>query len=289
MSKIKCVLVTGGAGYIGSHTCLYLLEAGYDVVVIDNLSNSKFLSLERVQALTGKKLGFIEGDIKIKKDINSIFRHCKIDAVIHFAGFKSVAESVTDPLNYYQNNVYGTINLLRGMEKYSINNIVFSSSATVYGEALAYPIKENSVLSAKNPYGRTKLIVEEMLRDLCMSSSSWNASILRYFNPVGAHHSGAIGEDPKGIPSNIMPFISQVAVGKLDKLSIFGNDYPTVDGTGVRDYIHVVDLAKGHISALKKLNDMPGLMTHNLGTGKGWSVLQLIAEFEKVSGKKNLF
>jgi UDP-glucose 4-epimerase len=286
MEKIKRVLVTGGAGYIGSHTCFFLLEAGYEVVVIDNLSNSKYISLERVQELAGNKLIFIEGDLNSKKDINSIFREYKIDAVIHFAGFKAVGESVAKPLSYYQNNVVGTINLLAEMQRFSIKNIVFSSSATVYGDAINQPIKEDFLLSATNPYGRSKLIIEEILRDVCIANSHWNVSILRYFNPVGAHKSGMIGEDPNRIPNNLMPFISQVAIGKLEKLSIFGNDYSTPDGTGVRDYIHVIDLAKGHISALMKLNENPGLIIHNLGTGRGYSVLEVIEAFEQATGKK---
>lgn len=282
----KTILVTGGAGYIGSHTCVELLNNGYEVVVIDNFCNSKYVSLERVQEITGKSLSFVEGDLRNKDDITSVFRQYKVDTVIHFAGFKAVGESVTIPIGYYQNNIVGTLNLLDAMNNAGVKNIVFSSSATVYGEAKTQPIREDFPLSATNPYGRSKLITEEILQDIYKSDASWNISILRYFNPVGAHKSGLIGEDPNCIPNNLMPFISQVAIGKLGKLNVFGDDYPTEDGTGVRDYIHVVDLAKGHISALAKLNEKPGVIIHNLGTGKGYSVLEMVAAFENASGKK---
>ena len=281
----KTILVTGGAGYIGSHTCIELLTAGYKVVVIDNLSNSKTASLDRVQEITGKTLNFVEGDLRNKSDVETIFNQYKIDAVIHFAGLKAVGESVEIPITYYQNNIAGTLNLLEAMNNAQVKNIVFSSSATVYGDAKVQPIIEDSPLSATNPYGRAKLITEEMLQDIYKSDTQWNISILRYFNPVGAHKSGLIGEDPNGVPNNLMPYVSQVAVGKLKKLNVFGNDYPTKDGTGVRDYIHVVDLSKGHICALTKLNEKPGLIIHNLGTGKGFSVLELVAAFEKASNK----
>jgi len=286
MCEIKTVLVTGGAGYIGSHTCVELLNANYQVIVIDNLSNSKFASLERVQNITQKKLCFIEGDLRNKNDIISVFNQHKIDAVIHFAGFKAVGESVSIPIGYYQNNIAGTLNLLEAMNNAKVKNIVFSSSATVYGQAKTQPIKEDFPVSATNPYGRSKIIIEEMLQDIYKSDSDWNISILRYFNPVGAHKSGLIGEEPNGVPNNLMPFISQVAVGKLEKLNVFGNDYSTKDGTGVRDYIHVVDLAKGHVCALKKLELKLGVMIHNLGTGKGYSVLDMVSAFEQASGRE---
>jgi UDP-glucose 4-epimerase len=286
MSEIRKVLVTGGAGYIGSHTCVLLLNAGYEVLVMDNLINSKYISLELVQKITGKKLVFIEGDLMKRKDIASVFKQYKIDAVIHFAGLKAVAESVTNPLSYYQNNILGTLNLLEKMQRVKVKNIVFSSSTTVYAHAKNKPLKEDSPLFPTNPYGRSKLFIESILQDVYLADSDWNVSILRYFNPVGAHKSGAIGEDPNGIPNNLMPFIAQAAVGRFGSVSIFGNDYKTVDGTGVRDYIHVIDLAKGHISAILKLNEKPGLMIHNLGTGKGYSVLEVIKAFEKASGKK---
>ncbi len=283
--KMKSVLVTGGAGYIGSHTCVELLNAGYDVVVVDNLSNSKQTSLERVQQITGKKLEFIKTDLLDLPEMVNLFDTHDIEAVIHFAGLKAVGESVDVPLTYYQNNITGTINLLQTMDNAGVKNIVFSSSATVYGNPASLPIKEDFPLSATNPYGRSKLMIEEILRDLHKSDDNWNISILRYFNPVGAHESGKIGEDPNGIPNNLMPYISQVANGRLEQVSVFGNDYPTRDGTGVRDYIHVVDLAKGHICALKMLARSSGCFTHNLGTGKGYSVLEMIQGFEEASRK----
>ena len=280
--KMK-ILVTGGAGYIGSHTCVELLNAGYDVIVVDNLSNSKITSLERVEQITGKTLGFINEDLCNKAGLDSVFRDNAVDAVIHFAGLKAVGESVSIPIDYYQNNIGGTLNLLEIMNTHNVKNIVFSSSATVYGDPASLPITEDFPLSATNPYGRSKLIIEEMLGDIYLSDAAWNIALLRYFNPVGAHESGMIGEDPNGIPNNLMPYISQVAVGKLEKLSVFGDDYETHDGTGVRDYIHVVDLAIGHIKALEKLLQKPGLVTYNLGTGQGYSVLEMVEAFAKAS------
>ena len=280
------ILVTGGAGYIGSHTCLELLNNGYEVVVVDNLSNSKEESLKRVQELTGKTLTFHKVDLLDEKALDAVFTGSPVEAVIHFAGLKAVGESVTIPLNYYHNNVTGTLILCEVMSRHNVKNIVFSSSATVYGDPHTVPITEDFPLSATNPYGRTKLMIEEILRDLHVSDREWNVALLRYFNPVGAHHSGRIGEDPNDIPNNLMPYISQVAIGKLSELSVFGNDYPTPDGTGVRDYIHVVDLAMGHLKALEKLTSNPGTVTYNLGTGQGYSVLEMVSAFEKASGKK---
>ncbi len=280
------ILVTGGAGYIGSHTTLLLLNAGYDVIVFDNFSNASAESIRRVEALTDKKTILIEGDIRSRKDLEAVFDNHKIDAVIHFAGLKAVGESVEQPLRYYENNVCGTVQLCEVMAEHGCRQIVFSSSATVYGDPHTTPIKEDFPLSATNPYGRSKLFVEEILKDLYISDAEWKVILLRYFNPVGAHESGRIGEDPSGIPNNLMPFIAQTAVGKREKLSIFGNDYDTHDGTGVRDYIHVVDLAEGHLKALEKLPDIKGVLTVNLGTGQGYSVLDMVKAFEKASGKK---
>jgi len=280
------ILVTGGAGYIGSHTTLLLLEAEYDVVVFDNFSNASTESIRRVEALTGKKTTLIKGDIRNRKDLETVFSKHDIDAVIHFAGLKAVGESVEQPLRYYENNVCGTVQLCEVMAEHGCKQIVFSSSATVYGDPHTTPIKEDFPLSATNPYGRSKLFVEEVLRDLYVSDNTWRVVLLRYFNPVGAHASGRIGEDPSGIPNNLMPFIAQTAVGKREKLSIFGNDYDTHDGTGVRDYIHVVDLAEGHLKALEKLPEIKGVLTVNLGTGHGYSVLDMVKAFEKASGKK---
>lgn len=279
------VLVTGGAGYIGSHTCVELLQAGYDVVVVDNLANSHYESLNRVAQITGKKPDFHQVDICDKLALNRVFEDHKIDAVIHFAGLKAVGESVAQPSRYYYNNVYGTLVLCEVMAEHNVFNLVFSSSATVYGDPKTVPINEDFPLTATNPYGRSKLMVEEILRDLYASDQRWNAILLRYFNPVGAHESGLIGEDPNGIPSNLMPYITQVAVGKLERLSVFGGDYDTVDGTGVRDYIHVVDLALGHLKALEKLSDKPGAVAYNLGTGCGYSVIEVVKAFEKASGR----
>lgn len=285
MMRKNTILVTGGAGYIGSHTCIELLNSGFNLVVLDNLSNASKVSLLRVEQITNKTIAFFCGDIRSVKDIDQVFNQYQIDAVIHFAGLKAVGESVKKPLHYYENNVAGTINLLRVMTKYNCKKLVFSSSATVYGDPHSVPIQEHFPLSATNPYGRSKLIIEDILRDLYASDNSWSLALLRYFNPVGAHASGLIGEDPRGVPNNLMPYISQVAVGKQEKLNIFGGDYETKDGTGVRDYIHVVDLAKGHVKALEAIQK-PSLITVNLGTGKGYSVLEMIKAFERVSGKK---
>lgn len=277
------VLVTGGTGYIGSHTCVELINSGYELVVLDNLSNSSLIALERVEQITGKAISFIQGDICSVSDLERVFEQYKIKAVMHFAGLKAVGESVQQPLKYYKNNVLGTLNLLEVMQRSGCKKIVFSSSATVYGDPKEVPIKENAELHATNPYGQSKLMVEEILRDLYSSDNEWAITLLRYFNPVGAHSSGLIGEDPKGIPNNLMPFISQVAVGKRKELSVFGGDYPTKDGTGVRDYIHVVDLAKGHVKALQTM-DESSLNTINLGTGQGYSVLDMVKAFEQASG-----
>lgn len=280
------ILVTGGAGYIGSHTCLELLEANYNVIVVDNLDNSKEESLRRVENITGRELTFYKLDLLDKPDLDKVFENHAIDSVIHFAGYKAVGESVEKPLAYYHNNITGTLNLCEVMQAQGVRDLVFSSSATVYGDPASVPIKEDFPLSATNPYGRTKLFIEEILRDLNKAKNDWNIALLRYFNPVGAHSSGEIGEDPNDIPNNLMPYISQVAVGKLEQLSIFGDDYPTEDGTGVRDYIHVVDLAIGHLKALEKLNEDPGLVTYNLGTGEGYSVLDVVKAFEKATGQE---
>ena len=280
------VLVTGGAGYIGSHTVIQLLEAGKEVIIYDNLSNASEVSLQRVKEISGKTPLFIKGDIRDKTGLDALFATYTIESVIHFAGLKAVGESVEQPLTYYDNNVNGTIQLLKAMQDAGCRSIVFSSSATVYGDPHTVPIREDFPLSATNPYGRSKLMIEEMLRDLYRSDNSWKIILLRYFNPVGAHPSGRIGEDPNGIPNNLMPFISQVAVGKREQLQIFGGDYPTPDGTGVRDYIHVMDLAKGHLHALERLKDFDKVMTINLGTGRGYSVLEMVKAFEKASGKK---
>ncbi len=279
------ILVTGGAGYIGSHTCLELLKAGYELVVVDNLSNSKEESLHRVQELAGKPLTFHQVDLLDRPALENVFAAAPPDAVIHFAGLKAVGESVGMPLRYYHNNVTGTLVLCQVMQKFGLRNLVFSSSATVYGEPKSFPITEDFPLSATNPYGRSKLIIEDMLRDLPIAEPDWNIILLRYFNPVGAHSSGRIGEDPNGIPNNLLPYIAQVAVGRLPYLRVFGNDYPTPDGTGIRDYIHVVDLALGHIKALEHLAHNPGLAAYNLGTGRGYSVLEVLAAFEKACGK----
>ena len=279
------VLVTGGAGYIGSHTCLELLQAGYNVTVVDNLVNSKKESLRRVQELTGRPLEFHQVDLLDRASLDAVFCSSPFDAVIHFAGFKAVGESVAVPLRYYHNNVTGTLVLCQVMQEHDVRNLVFSSSCTVYGEPRAVPITEDFPLSATSPYGRSKLMIEEILRDLYRADKSWNIALLRYFNPVGAHSSGRIGEDPSGIPNNLVPYMAQVAVGKLAELAVFGNDYATPDGTGVRDYIHVVDLALGHLKALEKLASDPGMVTYNLGTGQGFTVLEVVAAFEKAAGK----
>ena len=307
------VLVTGGAGYIGSHTCVELLAAGYDLVVVDNLSNSSVESLRRVTGIAGvgleilpvaqdgrewvgdpsalpqdgmkSRLVFVEGDIRDRDLLRPVFERFDIEAVIHFAGLKAVGESVAMPLRYYDNNVSGSVALFEVMAEFGCKRVVFSSSATVYGDPASVPIKEDFPLSTTNPYGASKLMVENILRDVFASDQAWSIGLLRYFNPVGAHESGLIGEDPNGIPNNLMPFVSQVAVGLREKLSVFGGDYDTVNGTGVRDYIHVVDLAKGHVAALQKLMQSPGLVTVNLGTGHGYSVLEMVKAFEKASGK----
>jgi len=282
----KHVCCTGGAGYIGSHTCLEMLEAGMEVVVFDSLYNATQEALRRVESITGKKVTFHQVDLLDVPGLDKLFEKEKFDAVIHFAGLKAVGESVSKPLFYYENNITGTVNLLKAMTKADCKNIVFSSSATVYGDPATVPVKEDFPISATNPYGRTKLFIEEILRDVHRSDPSWNIILLRYFNPVGAHKSGRIGEDPKGIPNNLMPYIQQVAVGRRPKLSVFGSDYDTKDGTGVRDYIHVVDLAKGHLAALKKIESKPGCVTYNLGTGTGYSVLDMLAAFSKACGKE---
>jgi UDP-glucose 4-epimerase len=278
------ILVTGGAGYIGSHTCVELLDEGYDVAVLDNLSNSSKESLIRVEKITGKSLDFFQADLLDKQAVHQIFSRCSADAVIHFAGLKAVGESVAMPLTYFHNNITGTLNLLAVMAQTGPKNIVFSSSATVYGEPATLPITEDFALSAANPYGRTKLMIEEILTDLFHSDPEWNIALLRYFNPVGAHASGLIGEDPQGIPNNLIPYISRVAIGSLDRVQVFGNDYDTPDGTGVRDFIHVTDLALGHIKTLPKLFSNPGIVTYNLGTGRGFSVLEMIQGFVRACG-----
>ncbi len=278
------ILVTGGAGYIGSHTCIEMQNAGYDVIVIDNLDNSSEESLKRVEKITGKPVKFYKEDVRDKEALRRIFTENKIEAVIHFAGLKAVGESVREPIMYYDNNLISTIYLLEVMNEFNVKKIVFSSSATVYGVATEMPLKEGMPLGAINPYGRTKYFIEEMLRDLYVADKDWTIALLRYFNPIGAHKSGLIGEDPKGIPNNLMPYISQVAVGKLEKLHVFGNDYNTVDGTGVRDYIHVVDLANGHVKAIDWALANKGCEAFNLGTGNGTSVLQLRDAFVKSSG-----
>lgn len=279
------VLVTGGAGYIGSHTCVELLNAGKEVVVIDNLCNSCEEALERVKKITGKELTFYQADLLDRKAVEEVFEKEEIESVIHFAGLKAVGESVQKPLEYYYNNITGTLVLCDVMRKYGVKKLVFSSSATVYGSPKTVPIKEDFPLSVTNPYGRTKLMLEDIFRDFYVADPEWNIILLRYFNPIGAHKSGLIGEDPKGIPNNLTPYITQVAVGKLKEVGVFGNDYNTPDGTGVRDYIHVVDLAIGHVKALKKLEEEPKVRTYNLGTGQGYSVLEVIKAFSKACGK----
>lgn len=279
------VLVTGGAGYIGSHTCVELLAAGHELVVVDNLSNSKPASLQRVREISGRPLDFVHADLRDEAALGRLFSAHAFDAVIHFAGFKAVGESTEIPLDYYDNNIGGTLALCRAMGKAGVKRLVFSSSATVYGDPASVPIREDFPLSATNPYGRTKLFIEDILRDLYRADSGWDIALLRYFNPVGAHVSGRIGEDPNGIPNNLMPFIAQVAIGKREALQVFGGDYPTPDGTGVRDYIHVVDLALGHLAALEHLQDAPGLLTCNLGTGQGYSVLEMVRAFEAASSR----
>lgn len=285
MRVTPIILVTGGAGYIGSHTCVQLLEDGYSVVVIDNLSNASKESIKRVEQLSGKSLHFYEGDILDERLLEQIFNDHAINAVIHFAGLKAVGESVERPLAYYENNVVGTITLLRVMASYDVKRMVFSSSATVYGTPDHVPIAETAPLRVTNPYGRTKLMIEDIMRDVATADPTWSIALLRYFNPIGAHPSGQIGEDPNDTPNNIMPYITQVAIGRLPQLSIFGDDYPTVDGTGVRDYIHVIDLANGHLKALAYTFLHQGADAFNLGTGSGYSVLQLIEAFESATSQ----
>ena len=278
------ILITGGAGFIGSHTCVEMLNSGYDVVVVDNLDNSSSESLDRVEKITGKKVKFYKEDVRNREALRKIFTENSIEAVIHFAGLKAVGESVREPIMYYDNNLINTLVLLETMNEFGVKKIVFSSSATVYGVATEMPLVEGMPLGAINPYGRTKLFIEHILTDLYAADKDWCVALLRYFNPIGAHKSGLIGEDPKGIPNNLMPYISQVAVGKLDKLHVFGNDYKTIDGTGVRDYIHVVDLALGHVKAIEWVLKNPGCEPFNLGTGNGTSVLQLRDAFVKATG-----
>lgn len=280
------ILVTGGAGFIGSHTCVELLNAGYDLVVVDNMSNSSQEALKRVGAITGKKFAYYSIDLLDRAGLEGVFSENSIEAVVHFAGLKAVGESVEVPLRYYHNNITGTLILCEVMQKYGVHKMVFSSSATVYGNQDRVPFSEDFPLSATNPYGQTKLMIEQILQDLYAAHNEWGIALLRYFNPVGAHESGRIGEDPNGIPNNLMPFISQVAVGKLPELKVFGDDYPTPDGTGVRDYIHVVDLAVGHLKALEKVLSTPGVNAYNLGTGVGYSVLDMVKAFEKAVGRK---
>lgn len=278
------ILLTGGLGYIGSHTAVELLNKNKDIIIVDDLSNSKIEVKDKIKKITNKDFKVIIADLKDLKKTEEIFENNKIEAVVHFAGYKAVGESVQKPVDYYENNIMSTLNLLRCMEKYNVNNFVFSSSATVYGTNETMPLKEDFPTGATNPYGRTKLFIEEILKDYCVAHSNFNVAILRYFNPIGAHESGLIGEDPNGIPNNLMPYITKVATNKLKELSIFGNDYPTKDGTGVRDYIHVCDLALGHVLALEKLNEKPGVFICNLGTGTGYSVLEIVNTFNKVNG-----
>jgi UDP-glucose 4-epimerase len=279
------ILVTGGTGYIGSHTCVELSQAGHDVVIADNLCNSKKSVLDRLATITGRAFPFAEVDIRDRAGMEALFAAHQFDAVVHFAGLKAVGESVAQPLRYYDNNVSGTVVLVETMQKFGVKSLVFSSSATVYGDPASVPIYEDFPLQATNPYGRSKLMIEQMLRDVAIANPEWSISLLRYFNPVGAHESGLIGEDPNGIPNNLLPFIAQVAVGRRVELSVFGSDYPTVDGTGVRDYIHVVDLALGHVKTIEKLGRQAGVHTFNLGTGKGNSVLEMVRAFEAASGR----
>jgi UDP-glucose 4-epimerase len=282
----QTILITGGAGYIGSHTCLEFLAAGHDIVVLDNLCNSSAESLRRVQALSGRDFPFVAADIRDRAALDALFKAHAIDAVIHFAGLKAVGESVAKPLLYYDNNIAGSITLFEAMQAAGVKTMVFSSSATVYGDPAAVPIREDFPVGATtNPYGRSKLIIEQILGDVAVSDPEWRIALLRYFNPVGAHKSGRIGEDPRGIPNNLMPYIAQVAVGRREVLNVWGNDYPTPDGTGVRDYIHVVDLAVGHVKAVAKLAEGPGVRVWNLGTGRGYSVVEMAKAFEQASGR----
>jgi UDP-glucose 4-epimerase len=283
---MKTILITGGAGYIGSHACVEFLQAGFDVVVLDNLCNSSPESLRRVRELTGLDFPFVEGDIRNRALLDRLFRDHDIDAVIHFAGLKAVGESVEKPLLYYDNNIAGSVTLFEAMQAAAVKTVVFSSSATVYGDPASVPIREDfPVGGTTNPYGTSKLFIEKILQDVAIADPAWSIALLRYFNPVGAHRSGRIGEDPRGIPNNLMPYISQVAVGRREHLNVFGNDYPTPDGTGVRDYIHVVDLAQGHVKAVEKLAEGPGVRVWNLGTGRGYSVVEMAKAFEQASGR----
>jgi len=280
------ILVTGGTGYIGSHTCVELLNAGYEIIVCDNFSNSKPEVINQIKQITGRDFLFYEADILDRCALEQLFADNPIDAVVHFAGLKAVGESVAKPLLYYHNNVAGSLVLFQTMAQFGVKRLVFSSSATVYGDPASVPITEDFPLASTNPYGQTKLVIENILRDLYVSDQSWSIALLRYFNPIGAHKSGLIGEDPNGIPNNLMPYITRVAAGQLEVLNIFGNDYPTLDGTGVRDYIHVIDLSLGHIKALQKIMPSNGVFTYNLGTGQGYSVLQVISAFEQATGQK---
>jgi UDP-glucose 4-epimerase len=280
------VLVTGGAGYIGSHTCVELLLTGYEVIVVDSLINSREESIRRIEEISGKKLLFRKIDLLDKAGLDGVFHEAPVDAVIHFAGLKAVGESVAMPLEYYKNNITGSLVLFEVMAKHGVKNLVFSSSATVYGDPASLPITEDFPLKPSNPYGQAKVMIEQILQDLYHADTSLNIALLRYFNPVGAHPTGRIGEDPRGVPNNLVPYISQVAVGNLEELKIFGNDYPTPDGTGVRDYIHIMDLASGHMKALEKLATNPGLVTYNLGTGKGYSVLEMVDAFARAAAKE---
>jgi len=285
VSEKQTILVTGGTGYIGSHTVVQLLGAGHEVVIIDNLCNSKASVLDRIERITGRKPQFLQVDLRDQSALRRLFTAHRFAAVVHFAGLKAVGESVEKPLAYYDNNVTGSVRLFESMAEAGVKTIVFSSSATVYGQPPSMPVRENSPLCVTNPYGRTKLMIEDMLRDVAAMDSNWRVGLLRYFNPVGAHSSGLIGEDPNGIPNNLMPYIAQVAAGRLKELPVYGNDYPTQDGTGVRDYIHVVDLARGHLAALEALRKQPGVLTVNLGTGRGYSVLEMVRAFEATSGR----
>jgi UDP-glucose 4-epimerase len=280
------ILVTGGTGYIGSHTVVELLAAGHEVAILDNLSNSRHEVVDRIEKIAGRRPVFVEGDIRDADLLDTLFARHTFSAVIHFAGLKAVGESVSKPLEYYENNVHGSMALFSAMQRHGVKRLVFSSSATVYGDPDSLPIREDAPLHATNPYGRTKLMIEEILRDIAQTDPEWRVAILRYFNPIGAHKSGLIGEAPNGIPNNLLPYVAQVATGKLARLSVFGGDYPTPDGTGVRDYIHVVDLALGHLKALNYLNTHAGLHAYNLGTGKGYSVLEIVQAFEQASGRK---